>query len=25
MEVYEFESEISTNIVRININVEAIR
>lgn len=25
MEVYEYESEISTNIVRININVEAIR
>lgn len=25
MEVYEYESEISTNIVRVNINVEAIR
>lgn len=25
MEVYEFESDISTNIVRVNINVESIR
>ena len=25
MEVYEYESETSTNIVRVNINVEAIR